>query len=112
MSPEGPIDEPVVSLFTTSAVVFRSDLDVLERLLRKRRSIRRYPNEKVPFATILRLIEWQPWRFRLVEADEKGAPAQRMGEKLREGRLSDCDDPDAVFVYSRRWTGRVPSRSS
>ncbi len=79
----------------------------LTRLIRSRRSIRRYADDPIPKALILYLLEtamWapsahnrQPWRFAVVtEILDKGRLAKAMGDKLRADRLADGDDPDEI----------------
>ena len=79
----------------------------LAKLIRSRRSIRRYTDEPIPQALILHLLEtatWapsahnrQPWRFAVVTEDsDKDRLARAMGDKLRADRMADGDDPDDI----------------
>ena len=76
-------------------------------LITGRRAIRRYQNRQVPRATVEELLSgalWapsahnrQPWRFAVLLHE---APKQRlakvMGERLRQDRLKDGDNQDAI----------------
>ncbi|MFN2138095.1 MAG: nitroreductase family protein, partial [Candidatus Promineifilaceae bacterium] len=76
-------------------------------LITGRRAIRRYQNRPVPRATVEELLSgalWapsahnrQPWRFAVLLNE---APKQRlakvMGERLRQDRLKDGDNQDAI----------------
>jgi coenzyme F420-0:L-glutamate ligase/coenzyme F420-1:gamma-L-glutamate ligase len=81
--------------------------DALLELIKSRRSIRRYRQEAIPEATILRLLEaatWapsahnrQPWRFAVLTiAADKDRLAQAMGARLRADRTADGDDPQDI----------------
>lgn len=76
-------------------------------LIKSRRSIRRYTDEPVPKAVLIRLIEaaiWapsahnrQPWRFGvLTEFADKDRLATAMGARLRADRTADGDDPNDI----------------
>lgn len=91
--------------------------DVLARIIKSRRSIRRYSDRPVPPETIWRLLEtaaWapsahnrQPWRFAvLTAAADIERLAGSMGERLRADRTADGDDPadierDVARSYAR-----------
>jgi F420 biosynthesis protein FbiB-like protein len=86
-------------------------------LIKSRRSIRRYTDQPVSQAVILRLLEaahWapsahnrQPWRFAVVTGRvEKERLAQTMGARLAADRTADGDDPadierDVARSYAR-----------
>jgi coenzyme F420-0:L-glutamate ligase/coenzyme F420-1:gamma-L-glutamate ligase len=82
-------------------------MQVFESLIKGRRSIRRYDARPVEPALVETLIEagtWapsahnrQPWRFAvLTDAAAREKLARRMGDRLREARLADGDDPGDV----------------
>ncbi len=89
----------------------------LLKLMKNRRSIRRYTPEPVPPATIARLIEaatWapsahnrQPWRFAVLTAPaDKERLALAMGRQWRNDRAANGDDPaeidrDVARSYAR-----------
>lgn len=89
----------------------------LARLIKSRRSIRRYTAESISQETILRLLEtaaWapsahnrQPWRFAvLAQAADIERLAAAMGARLRADRTADGDDPaeierDVARSYAR-----------
>jgi F420 biosynthesis protein FbiB-like protein len=92
--------------------------DVFQSLVKGRRSIRRYEARPVSQKTIDGLIEagtWapsahnrQPWRFAvLTDATARETLAQRMGDRLRQARLSDGDDPTDVEVDATRSYARI-----
>jgi coenzyme F420-0:L-glutamate ligase / coenzyme F420-1:gamma-L-glutamate ligase len=79
----------------------------LQAIIRGRRSVRRYVVAKIKPAVIDRLLtaavsapsahNRQPWRFAILEeAVWKERLAKEMGNRLREDRLADGDDPDGV----------------
>ena len=79
----------------------------LKKLIKNRRSIRRYTTEAVLPDTILQLLEtavWapsahnrQPWRFAvLTKFSDRDRLAQAMGDRLRADRSADGDDPDDI----------------
>lgn len=81
--------------------------EILFDFIKNRRSVRRYTDEPIPQALILRLLEgatWapsahnrQPWRFAvLTQPVDKVRLAQAMGARLRADRTADGDDPDAI----------------
>lgn len=91
--------------------------ELLLKLIKSRRSIRRYLNEPIPPETIVRLLEaatWapsahnrQPWRLAvLTQAADKERLAGAMGARLRADRTADGDDPadierDVARSYAR-----------
>jgi coenzyme F420-0:L-glutamate ligase/coenzyme F420-1:gamma-L-glutamate ligase len=91
---------------------------VFEGLIKGRRSIRRYEPRAVEQPTIDALLEagtWapsahnrQPWRFAvLTDADARETLARRMGDRLREARLADGDDPADVEGDVSRSNARI-----
>ena len=92
----------------------------LYELIRSRRSIRRYTDQRVPTEVIERLLTaatWapsahnrQPWRFATVVADSaKETLAAAMGERLRADRLADGDPVEAVEADVARSRARLTS---
>ena len=95
----------------------RDEAEAFQRLIRSRRSIRRYEPEAVPETVLQRILEaatWapsahnrQPWRFVvLTEPSQREGLARRMGELLREARSADGDDAgdiegDVARSYNR-----------
>lgn len=89
------------------------------RLLRGRRSVRRFRSEPVPsladLEIVLELARWapsahnrQPWRFVVVrDAAAKERLAQRMGNRLRADRSADGADPADVETDARRSHARL-----
>lgn len=94
-----------------------NNANILLDLIKSRRSIRRYAEESIPEATIIRLLDaatWapsahnrQPWRFAvLTQAADKDRLARAMGRRLRADRTADQDDPadierDVARSYAR-----------
>jgi coenzyme F420-0:L-glutamate ligase/coenzyme F420-1:gamma-L-glutamate ligase len=88
--------------------LFRSENTVaLERTIRDRRSIRKYKNSEVPLNAVEKILEAaisapsahnrQPWRFAVLKNDAvKLRLAHAMGARLRQDRMQDGDQPDAV----------------
>jgi coenzyme F420-0:L-glutamate ligase / coenzyme F420-1:gamma-L-glutamate ligase len=79
----------------------------LQAIIKGRRSVRRYVVAKIKPAVIDRLLtaavsapsahNRQPWRFAILEeAVWKDRLAREMGNRLREDRLADGDDPEEV----------------
>lgn len=77
------------------------------RLVRTRRSIRRYGPQPIPQATLLALLEaarWapsahnrQPWRFCVVTAlESKQELSRRLGERWRQDLAADGADPKEI----------------
>jgi F420 biosynthesis protein FbiB-like protein len=92
--------------------------DVFESLIKGRRSIRRYEERPVERATIDAVLEagtWapsahnrQPWRFAvLTELTAREILARRMGDRLRQARLADGDDPADVESDVSRSRARI-----
>lgn len=95
-----------------------SNREVFAGLIKGRRSIRRYDPWPIDEATIERLLEagtWapsahnrQPWRFAvLTEPAAKERLALGMGERLRQARLADGDDPADVEADTSRSHARI-----
>jgi F420 biosynthesis protein FbiB-like protein len=96
--------------------------DSLLRVLKDRRSIRRYSSAPVDKAVVLQLLGaaiWapsahnsQPWRFVVIQADEvKALLADTMSEKLRADLLADsvpADIADADVTRSRHRITSAP----
>ena len=93
------------------------------RLLRSRRSIRRYEQRPVDEDVLRRVLEagtWapsahnrQPWRFAvLTQEAERSLLASRMGDLLREARLADGDDPQDVAADASRSYVRITSAAA
>jgi F420 biosynthesis protein FbiB-like protein len=91
---------------------------VFESLIKGRRSIRRYEARPVEQRTIDALLEagtWapsahnrQPWRFAvLTDGATREELARRMGDRLREARLADGDDPADVEADASRSYARI-----
>jgi F420 biosynthesis protein FbiB-like protein len=91
---------------------------VFEGLVKGRRSIRRYEARPVEPETINTLLEagtWapsahnrQPWRFAvLTDSGARETLARRMGDRLREARLADGDDPTDVEADASRSYARI-----
>ena len=89
-----------------------------ENLIKGRRSIRRYEARPIEQATIDTLLEagtWapsahnrQPWRFvALTTAEAREVLARRMGDRLREARLADGDDVEAIEADASRSHARI-----
>jgi F420 biosynthesis protein FbiB-like protein len=79
----------------------------LHAIIRGRRSVRRYAAAKLNFNLVDRLLlaaasapsahNRQPWRFAILDdVVWKDRLAKAMGNRLREDRLADGDDPDEV----------------
>lgn len=79
----------------------------LLEFIKSRRSIRRYTDEAIPKEFIQQLLEaatWapsahnrQPWRFAvLTKAADKERLARAMGERLRQDRMADGDEPEEI----------------
>jgi F420 biosynthesis protein FbiB-like protein len=92
--------------------------DVFESLIKGRRSIRRYEERPVERSTIDAVLEagtWapsahnrQPWRFAvLTELTAREILARRMGDRLRQARLADGDDPADVEADVSRSRARI-----
>jgi F420 biosynthesis protein FbiB-like protein len=92
--------------------------DVFESLIKGRRSIRRYEARPVERSTIDAVLEagtWapsahnrQPWRFAvLTEVTAREILARRMGDRLRQARLADGDDPADVESDVSRSRARI-----
>jgi coenzyme F420-0:L-glutamate ligase / coenzyme F420-1:gamma-L-glutamate ligase len=90
----------------------------LHRLMRERRSIRRYRPGSIGRDVLDRLFRSaamapsahnrQPWRFLVIEADAaKHALARAMGERLAADRGRDGDAPDAVARDVARSHARI-----
>lgn len=87
-------------------------------LMAGRRSIRRYRPDAVPAAILDELLHAainapsahnrQPWRFVVIEdREDKARLAEAMGRRLREDRLRDGDDPEAVAADATRSFERI-----
>ena len=92
--------------------------DVFQSLVQGRRSIRRYEARAVEPRTVETLLEagtWapsahnrQPWRFAvLTDAAARETLARRMGDRLRQARLADGDDPADVEADASRSYARI-----
>src|SRR5689334_1953810 len=92
--------------------------DKLTPAIGRRRSIRRYRPEPVSPAAIDRLLlaatrapsahNRQPWRFAAIDDSEmKEKLAMAMGERLRQDRAADGDDPQAVAADVGRSIARI-----
>jgi len=79
----------------------------LYRIIKDRRSIRRFDGSAISPDTLQRVLEAaimapsahnrQPWRFVILTAlEDKRSLANVLGEELREDRLADGDDPDQI----------------
>lgn len=79
----------------------------LYRIIKDRRSIRRFDGSAIPPETLQRVLEAatmapsahnrQPWRFVILTAlEDKRSLANVLGEELREDRLADGDDPGQI----------------
>jgi len=90
----------------------------LSSVIRKRRSIRRYQPNPIGRAIIERLLlaatlapsahNRQPWRFAVLdERRAKERLANAMGERLREDRMADGDDQQAVEADVARSYARI-----
>jgi coenzyme F420-0:L-glutamate ligase/coenzyme F420-1:gamma-L-glutamate ligase len=90
----------------------------LAALMGARRSIRRFRPEAVPQAVVERILgaaclapsphNRQPWRFAVVTStSDKDCLARGMGERLREDRLRDGDDPTDVEADAQRSYARI-----
>jgi F420 biosynthesis protein FbiB-like protein len=95
-------------------------MGVFESLVKGRRSIRRYEARLVEQQTIEALLEagtWapsahnrQPWRFAVItDSAARETLARRMGDRLRQARLADGDDPRDVEVDATRSYARITS---
>jgi coenzyme F420-0:L-glutamate ligase/coenzyme F420-1:gamma-L-glutamate ligase len=93
-------------------------MQVFESLIKGRRSIRRYDARPVEPSLVDALLEagtWapsahnrQPWRFAvLTDAAARETLARRMGDRLREARLADGDDPADVEADVSRSYARI-----
>ena len=79
----------------------------LYRIIKDRRSIRRFDDSAIPPEILQRVLEaatmapsahnGQSWRFVILTAlDDKRSLANTLGEELREDRLADGDDPGQI----------------
>ena len=79
----------------------------LNRLIQERRSIRRFNGSSIPPEILQRVLEAatmapsahnrQPWRFVILTTlEDKRSLANALGERLREDRLADGDDPNQI----------------
>jgi coenzyme F420-0:L-glutamate ligase/coenzyme F420-1:gamma-L-glutamate ligase len=79
----------------------------LNRLIQERRSIRRFNGSSIPPEILQRVLEAatmapsahnrQPWRFVILTTlEDKQSLANALGERLREDRLADGDDPNQI----------------
>lgn len=94
-------------------------LSEIGRLVRGRRSVRRFDANPVPAAAdleaLLELATWapsahnrQPWRFVVLrQPDAKSRLAQRMGDRLRADRAADGADPADIEADVRRSYARL-----
>lgn len=93
-------------------------LDDAQRLMHRRRSVRHYGAQPISTALLERLLACavlapsahnrQPWRFTVVRSPEcKARLARAMGQRLREDRLADGDDPSAVRTDAERSFARL-----
>jgi coenzyme F420-0:L-glutamate ligase/coenzyme F420-1:gamma-L-glutamate ligase len=98
----------------------RAKPEMLTQWMRERRSIRRYRAEPLPPGLVERLIDAarfapsahnrQPWRFAVLQdAEPKARLAAAMGARLREDRLADGDDADAIEQDVARSHARITS---
>jgi F420 biosynthesis protein FbiB-like protein len=92
----------------------------LLRLMRERRSIRRFQPEPIPRALIERLLTaatWapsahnrQPWRFTVIETPARKVElAQAMGARLRADLMADGVDPAVIEADAARSYERLTS---
>ena len=83
-----------------------------------RRSIRRYQSTAIPPATLTRLVQAataapsahnrQPWRFIVLSTSEdKETLATAMGDRLRQDRTRDGDDPSLIDADVTRSQARL-----
>jgi F420 biosynthesis protein FbiB-like protein len=103
---------------TVEAVEHSLSVEIVEKLLRGRRSIRRYKDRPVPISLVNRLIgaatyapsahNRQPWRFAVLQSRAKQERlAVAMAERLRADRISDGDDAETVFSDLARSISRI-----
>jgi coenzyme F420-0:L-glutamate ligase / coenzyme F420-1:gamma-L-glutamate ligase len=96
----------------------QSEAKVFEALVKGRRSVRRYQDRPVDPDIVEGLLEagvWapsahnrQPWRFAVVtDNDAKQALASKMGDLLRNARLADGDETEAVEADVQRSHARI-----
>ena len=100
----------------TRALVDSAPHIALRRIMRERRSIRRYAGS-VPAAVIRELLEAacdapsahnrQPWRFAVLSENQKIVLAQTMGARLRVDRLAAGDERAAVELDVARSYERI-----
>ncbi|HEX5139315.1 MAG TPA: nitroreductase family protein [Dehalococcoidia bacterium] len=99
------------------------DSEAFQRLIRSRRSIRRYQPVPISPGVMRRILEagtWapsahnrQPWRFVvLTETGEREALARAMGELLRNARLADGDDVADIEGDVARSYARIASSAA
>jgi F420 biosynthesis protein FbiB-like protein len=99
------------------------DSEAFQRLIRSRRSIRRYQPVSISPGVMRRILEagtWapsahnrQPWRFVvLTETGEREALARAMGELLRNARLADGDDVADIEGDVARSYARIASSAA
>jgi F420 biosynthesis protein FbiB-like protein len=80
---------------------------LLYRIIKERRSIRRFDGTSIPPEIVKRILEAatkapsahnrQPWRFVILSTfEERHSLASALGQRLREDRLADGDDLDQV----------------
>lgn len=103
---------------TEKAIEHSPSAEAFERLLRERRSIRRYRDEPVPIVLVNRLLEAatsapsahnrQPWRFAVLQSRKiQERLAVAMAERLRADRIADGDNAQTVFSDVARSISRI-----
>ena len=92
----------------------------LNRLIQERRSIRRFNGSSIPPEILQRVLEAatmapsahnrQPWRFVILTTlEDKRSLANALGERLREDRLADGDDPNQIARDVAQSIARISS---
>jgi coenzyme F420-0:L-glutamate ligase/coenzyme F420-1:gamma-L-glutamate ligase len=82
-------------------------ISTLYRIIQGRRSIRQFDDSSIPPELLQRILEAatrapsahnrQPWRFAILTAlEDKRSLANALGERLREDRLADGDEPGQI----------------
>lgn len=96
----------------------RDNADILYRLVKSRRSIRRFKETPVSKTVLKRVLEAgicapsahnrQPWRFVILQsAEQKERLARKMGERLRSDLERDGLEPAAIDKDVARSYGRI-----
>ena len=102
-----PKDLNVNEISEVEKISMKNKIEQLHRLIKSRRSIRRYTDEPIASETILRLLDtavWapsahnrQPWRFAiLTKFSDRDRLARAMGNRLKADRQADRDDPEDI----------------